>query len=870
MKNLRSFLLSLSVFLSVTASAQQSLWPKAAPEAKPFSRWWWLGSAVDEKNLDYLLDEYAKAGLGGLEITPIYGVQGNDANDIPFLSPKWMQMLNFLNNKGDKVGLKIDMNTGTGWPFGGPTVSIEDAASKADFDKDGKLIVGKTKQKVKRAAPGGEGYVLDHFNKQAVERYLDRFTQAFASSGARYPHNFFNDSYEVYQASWTPSLFDEFKKRRGYDLSKHNDLLRKVFDSKSDAAKALAIDENSDESRRIISDYRQTLGELLLENFTTTWTSWAHDHGTVTRNQAHGSPGNLIDIYAAVDIPECEGFGLSQFGIKNLRQDSLVRKNYSDLSMLKYASSAAHISGKNLTSSESFTWLTEHFRTSLSQCKPEIDLFMTAGINHMYFHGTCYSPKDDPWPGWKFYASVDMSPTNSIWRDTPEMCKYITRCQSFMQMGQPDNDFLVYVPIYDMWQENGGGLLMFDIHKMDKLAPKFIASINSIVKQGYDCDYISDNFIRSLTFQNGMLRTEGGTEYKGLVVPGAKLMPHDVLAKLLDLAKQGATIVFLDQFPQDVPGYGDLKARRKAFKKIAKQLPKHCASELSALNAVPEEMKTVYGLSAIRRKNDTGYHYFISSLQDKGVSEWLSLGVDAEEVAWFNPMNGDVKKAMTRKQDGKTQVYIHLASGESCILQTYNNASAAPQNLPADKLLKPTGKKIILDKDWALSFPSLNKDTLINRPCSWTELGDAQLDSLAGSGIYTVNIDIEPEMLKSAGTTVPEASASGASAPRFILNLGDVRESARVTINGKNVGTLWAVPFEIDITDFIKSGCNTLEVEVTNLPANRIAALDRKNIPWRKYKEINLVDLNYKKTGYAHWQLMESGLNSVPCIEILQ
>ncbi|MCF0209700.1 MAG: glycosyl hydrolase family 2, partial [Bacteroidaceae bacterium] len=334
----------------------------------------------DEKNLDYLLDEYATAGLGGLEITPIYGVQGNDANDIEFLSPRWMSMLDFLNKKGDKVGLKIEMNTGTGWPFGGPEVTVEDAACKAVFDTSGNLLVGKTKQKVKRAAPGGEGFVLDHFSKPAVERYLERFTKAFNASSTRYPHNFFNDSYEVYGANWTPTLFDEFKKRRGYDLAKHKDLLRKVFDSKNEAAKALNINENSDESRRIISDYRQTLGELLLENFTQTWTSWAHSHGTITRNQAHGSPGNLIDIYAAVDIPECEGFGLSQFGIRNLRQDSLIRKNYSDLSMLKYASSAAHISGKKLTSSESFTWLTEHFRTSLSQCKPEIDLFMTAGV----------------------------------------------------------------------------------------------------------------------------------------------------------------------------------------------------------------------------------------------------------------------------------------------------------------------------------------------------------------------------------------------------------------------------------------------------------------------------------------------------------
>jgi len=85
-----------------------------------------------------------------------------------------------------------------------------------------------------------------------------------------------------------------------------------------------------------------------------------------------------------------------------------------------------------------------------------------------------------------------------------------------------------------------------------------------------------------------------------------------------------------------------------------------------------------------------------------------------------------------------------------------------------------------------------------------------------------------------------------------------------VKINGEYVGTLWAVPYKINVGKYLKEGKNTIELEVTNLPANRIAALDRKGVQWRKFKEINLVDLNYKKTGYAHWQLMESGLNGAP------
>ena len=73
--------------------------------------------------------------------------------------------------------------------------------------------------------------------------------------------------------------------------------------------------------------------------------------------------------------------------------------------------------------------------------KPDLDLMFTCGVNHMFFHGTTYSPVDDAWPGWKFYASVDMSPTNSIWRDAPALMDYITRSQSMLQQGRPDNDF---------------------------------------------------------------------------------------------------------------------------------------------------------------------------------------------------------------------------------------------------------------------------------------------------------------------------------------------------------------------------------------------------------------------------------------------
>lgn len=904
-------LLLFSFLLAGSAMHAQD-WPSIRPEARPATRWWWLGSAVDAANLTYNLEEYAKAGLGGVEITPIYGVQGNDKNNLSFLSPQWMQMLQHTEAEGKRLGIEVGMNTGTGWPFGGPEVSIADAATKAifqsytleggkDIDLDIKvedekqapvaqlsrvmayadngkclnlthktqngklqwkapegkwriivLYQGKTFQKVKRAAPGGEGYVMNHLDKKAVKNYFSRFDKAFKENKTAYPHTFFNDSYEVYGGDWTPDFLEQFARRRGYKLEEH-------FPEFLDETRP-------DATARIVSDYRETISDLLIENFSSQWTNWAHTNGSITRNQAHGSPANLIDTYASVDIPEIEGFGLSQFHIKGLRQDSLTRKNDSDLSMLKYASSAAHIAGKPYVSSETFTWLTEHFRTSLAQCKPDMDLMFVSGVNHMFFHGTPYSPKEARWPGWKFYASIDMSPTNNIWQDAPAFFQYITRCQSFLQMGKPDNDFLVYLPVYDIWQEQPERLLLFSIHDMAIRAPKFIQTVHSINNSGYDTDYISDAFIKSTRCRDGQLVTQGGTSYKALIVPAVQLMPEKVLAHLMQLAKEGATIIFMENYPQDIPGYGSLETRRKNFNQLKEQLPavtsfdnvtvspyqkgriitgKDYASALAKSNVLPEEMKTRYGLQSIRRSNATGYHYFISSLQDKGVNDWITLTIPAESIMLFNPMTGEKGKAQMRKQEGMTQVRLQLQSGESVLLQAFN--SALP-DVEEWKYTEEQSVSLSLDHGWKLSFvksaPAIEGEFAIDTPSSWTELKHPNASITMATGLYTNEI------------IVPNIPADD-----WIIDLGDVRESAKVRINGQEAGTAWAVPYQLKVGKWLKPGKNKIEVEVTNLPANRIADMDRRGDKWRIFKEINMVNLHYTPVSYKDWQPLPSGLN---------
>lgn len=806
-----------SVCCCLTAAIAQS-WPAPRPEAKAGTRWWWLGSAVDKENLQWNLSEYARVGIGAVEITPLYGVQGNDKNNIPFLSPEWMQALKMVEDIARPLGIEVDMNCGTGWPFGGPHISLDQAACKAIFKYslvDGSPVytveIGRTKQKVKRAAPGGEGWVVDHFDREAVHHYLDRFEQAFATSGVPYPHTFFNDSYEVYKANWTPTLFDEFQKRRGYDLrTKLPELLGVV-----------------DDGNQVLCDYRETLSDLLLENFTQQWVAWAHKHGVKVRNQAHGSPANLLDLYAAVDIPEIEGFGLSDFGIKGLRTDpGKTKKNFSDVSMLKYAPSAAHVTGKPLTSSETFTWLTEHFRTSLSQMKPDLDLMFTCGVNHVYFHGSCYTPQKDTWPGWKFYASVDMSPTNSIWRDAPYLMQYIERCQSFLQLGQPDNDFLVYLPVRDMWHQrgprnddakeaskdrrNGEDLLMqFDIHTMDEKAPQFIRSILTIDSLGYDCDYISDRQLAKVRVENGMLVTEGHTRYRALIIPSGTTFDSRLQA-LLD--------------------------------PIAAYVIKGETPEAMARFAKAEPMKTELGLRAIRRKSLRGWHYFMANLTPRDVEADVALAVPFEGATWFNPMNGDIEPACV--SNGK--LHIALRSGESRILQT-SAEPTQPVQCAATESQQP--KELPISGPWALYFteeaPRVAGTFTLLQPQTWETLSDSASVTM-GTGIYTTTFRLTRQQAKQ----------------EWMIDLGDVRESARVYLNGIFLGCAWAVPFVLDCRDALRKGKNELRIEVTNLPANRIRDLDRKGYKWRKFNEINVVDINYKRTTYEGWERVKSGLNS--------
>jgi hypothetical protein len=898
----------------VEASSFAAAWPGIKKESRPWTRWWWMGSAVDDKNIGRQLQAYARAGLGGVEIAPIYGAIGHEGRYLEFLSPAWMNMLEATVQQAQDLNMGVDMTQGTGWPFGGPQVKPEYAAAKlfiqtyalkggetlpdllvlADpkqkemgatlqaltaygaggeildltdkVDAAGKLnwrprtgewqlyaaFCGRTRQMVKRAAPGGVGLTLNHLSSTALKAYLSRFDQAFGNTnhGVR---AFYNDSYEVYGADWSPEFLAEFQKRRGYDLRPY--------------LRELAGKENSELVARLKADYRETMSQMVLENFTQPWTNWAHQRSSVTKNQAHGSPGNLLDLYAAVDIPECETFGSSYFPIPGLRRDSADIRNVDpDPIMLKFASSGGHASGHNLVSSETFTWLGEHFKTAFSQCKPEIEQVFLSGVNHVFFHGVTYSPEDVPWPGWLFYASLNLTPANSLWPHFRGLNDYIARTQAVLQAGQPDNELAVYWPVYDLWNQPQGREKLITVHAIDEwLHPTpFYKQVKSLMAAGYSLDFVSDKMLGEARVTEGRIRTAPqAAPHQVLLIPQTKYMPVATLEHILQLARTGATVVF-ERLPEDVPGLHDLEPRRRQLRQLLQglNLPEagkgirqvgigsgqvvvaaDVAAALAARNVHPETLSQG-GLKFIRRGIPGGKYYYLVNHTARAIDTQLSLNMTAASVVILDPQSGRAGVAPARAGQGTTQVRVQLKAGEALILK----AGATPAaGLPAWQYLDQPAPATVLTGPWSLHFsqggPELPADRKLNQLVSWTELADKKAEAFSGSGEYTATFQ------------VPKKKAG-----EYILDLGKVSESARVWINGQEVGILWSIPFQARVGQYLKPGKNTLKVEVANLMANRIRYMDQQKIEWRRYHEINFVNINYKPFDASVWKPMPSGL----------
>ena len=790
-----------------------------------------MGCAVDRAGLELQAKEFAEAGMGGYHVIPIYEAKEEKHPKVAFLSEEWTSLFNTADETARAQGLGVDLSMGCGWCFGGPWVSKEHGgwhlARMWDGEKPKKagsrlLWEGKNEKgrrmalysvptgfKVKRPPESGTGLMIDPFSPDAMREHLKPFAVALDRPGAVAPRAFYHDSYEYYGASWTPALFEAFKAKRGYDLRDHLPAFA-------------GADGTKDEQLRVRHDYRETLSDLVLDTFTI-WSDWCRKRGITTRNEAHGSPSNWLDFYALSDIPETEMFDKDR-----------------NILVSKFASSAAHVKGTRLVASESCTWINEHFNASLEEVKVFLDRLFLSGVNHMYYHGCCYSPADAAWPGWCFYASLEMNPRNPIWRDAPILNAWITRVQSLAQTSEPDEDALIYWTLHDYWRNQRE--LTYGLDGIGSSGKGWFANTSvsttarRLYAEGASFDYVSDRQLIALAKQPKR-------KWNAIIVPDCETMPVETARSLASLAKKGYKVVFDGRRPADVPGLKDVEAGRVALAKILPEIPG--ADVKGAVRREPFNEKAGLAYTRFRRGEDS--LYYVVNVSDKAAQGAFRPTAKTGGAWLLDPMTGAIKAIAVK--DGTVE--LALEKGESvwvwCTLRRVEDAppyhdvqqrhgNRPPYQITGPWTLTPVCGGPDMEKGWPRTMQTLT---------SWSRNDDGTDNPFCGTICYRTTFTLDGD-----------GASKGAT-----LDLGRVCESARVRVNGVDAGARIMPPYRVEIpVGVLKAGENILEVEVTNVGANRIRDLDKRKVAWKIFGDINIVGRNYRPFDASKWPLRDAGL----------
>ena len=899
-------------------------WPKVSrPETKPWTWWWWHGSAVTKAGITANLEALQRSGIGGVNIVCLLDVRDDQAVKLRYLSKEWIEAVAYAVREARRLGMDADISPVPGWAFGGPWVTRDDACAvvevkRLSFDEcrkngmriasfgqggpagaerrdlsavvaqsaDGTLVdlssqvddesilhwtapagtwtlytaMARTgSSRVRMPTYDGDGWVVDHLSVKAVKRYFEPYDKAFALvDGRDLPRAFNNDSWEIH-LDWTRDFFDEFSKRRGYDLRQQ--------------LPAFIGEGNADTVARVTGDYRQTLSDLMVDNFTRTFSAWAASHERRIIGETIFEPANDLDTFALYDIPQADLGGPLDWYLQGGEIGSEM------LDRGKMAVSPAHILGKALVSSETLTCFGPVLDTPMAAAKEKLDADLLMGINHTMLHGISYSPPEARWPGWLFYAGFHLGPMNPMWRQGPQMCSYITRCQSFLQSGRPNDDLLIYLPIHDLWAQRPKDKNGKEKNGPPGMIPTTIRTVptaGELWRRGYDFSLVSDHLLESVGVENGIFKSPGGN-YRALVVADCHLLPDTTLERMVQFAREGGTVILPGRAPADVPGLAHLDERRARFRATMRQIDDAAkpiadgmrearlsrgriilgGTATAALAHAEIERETMFdgGLRCIRRLDDAGTTYFVvNPVGGKRVDGWVPLNAVGASVVLFDPMDG--RRGLARHRPGPmggTEVFLQLGPRESCILRVLKNPVAGPAWTYFDK----AGEPIAVKGPWQVSF--LEGGEAIPHPetvaalTSWTTWsGDqsAALKGFSGVACYVAHF--------------PKPSVE---ADDWAIDLGEVLHTARVRLNGILLGDRFTTPMRVLAGTALKAGDNLLEIEVANTPMNRAADLDLKGIVWQKTlgrdaRTYAIGDFGplWKKKEAATWQPRPSGL----------
>lgn len=809
----------------------------AAPptDSRPMVRWWWFGPAVEEGGIRREIAAMKAGGFGGFEVQPLYPLSLDDPGrgivNLTYLSDPFIAALRAADRAARAEGMRIDVTIGTGWPYGGPQVAASDAAAsivmverrpgtedrtvtvpragagerllaafargpgnalapvavREGVDRLGVprgadsllfFMASRTGQQVKRAAVGGEGFVLDHMSASALPRYLsavgDRLLEAF--EGGRPPHAMFSDSLEAYGSSWTDDLPAEFRRRRGYDLLAH--------------LPALFLD--LPESAGVRYDWSRTLAELVEERYLRVAERWVRERGTRFRAQVYGIPPVHLSSNALVALPEGEGADWRRF------------------TSTRWATSAAHLYGKPVVSSEVWTWLhSPAFRATPLDMKAEADRHFLQGVTQLVGHGWPYTPPGTPEPGWAMYAAGVFNHHNPWWTVMPDVTLYLARVSHALRQGVPANGVAIYLPSEDTMAALQPERASIN-EAMDEHVPP--ALIGEVLEAGHNFDLV-----------DGAAAAAGRVRHRVLVLPPMRHIDPGSYRAIERFATGGGKVIALGAPPSRAPGRG---ADHGPVARISARLfgpggaglivrPEALGEALA--QAAPGDMRLTAAdphIGFIRRQLPDGDVYFIVNTSNRPVSNRAAFASRFAGASWWDPRTGEAKAAPGE------QIAIELAPYESRLL--FFGAPAA--RVAAAGAAKPVSD---LSRGWSLRFPGSARARPVDSGWSWT--ADPATRFHSGTARYERNLNLSRAQLAAGRRLSLDFGPGRALDPparqrRFrAWYEAPVREAAVVTVNGRRAGSLWAPPYRLDVTRLLRPGRNRIEVEVANTAINLLA-----------------------------------------------
>jgi hypothetical protein len=644
------------------------------------------------------------------------------------------------------------------------------------------------------ASPEATGLEVDKLNKGYVKAYFDNYLGQYKNTvgelmGKRGLRYVITDSWEAGVQNWTDDMFAEFAKRRGYDLHPWLPVL------------AGRVVESAEASDRVLWDFRKTIGQLTAENHYDQLTTLLRERGMGRYTESHESGrafiGDGMEVKRNADVP--------MSAMWTPRSPTDEQTGYS--ADIRESASVAHIYGQNLVAAESLTASGGAWSWSPETLKPTADKELAMGLNRFVIHTSVHQPLTDKAPG------LGLGPFG----------QWFTRLETWAEIAKPWTTYLARSS-YMLQQGKFVADVIYFYGEDSNITALFGAKLPD-VPAGYNYDFVNaDALVNKLTVAGGRLVTATGMSYRLLALdPNSQHMSLPVLRKIRELVNAGAAVV--GPKPMNSPSLSDDQAE---FSIIADELwgpgtgernagkskvyaNQTVAQALALAQVTPDfeysKPQTDTNLLFVHRKLPDGEVYWVNNRANRKENLDASFRVTGKAAETWHPQTGKTEPASYKIAGGRTTVSLRLEPADA-VFVVFRKAAAAPSRTvpaPVETALAT------IEGPWEISFQAERgapaKITL-TQLSSWHENSDAGVKYFSGAGTYTKTIQAPAAWFKT-GT-------------RLLLDLGDTKNLAEVTVNGKPLGILWKTPFQVDVTGALKPGANALQVKVTNLWVNRL------------------------------------------------